>query len=113
MLLKTKSYINSLVSIFFLLMLLSCKTTKNKFLNKAFHNTTTRYNWYFNANQSYIDGVKQLEAKHNDDYNELLSVYPLGTINDVQLISPQMDKALKKVCSSNQQAFNVNKRKRV
>lgn len=96
MLSKTKSYINSLVSIFFLLMLLSCKTTKNKFLNKAFHNTTTRYNWYFNANQSYIDGVKQLEAKHNDDYNELLSVYPLGTINDVQLISPQMDKALKK-----------------
>ncbi len=81
---------------FFLLTLFSCKTTKNKFLNKAFHNTTTRYNWYFNANQSFIAGLNQLEAKHKDDYNEILSVYPLGTIDDAQSISPLMDKALKK-----------------
>ena len=96
-------------SLFFLL---SCKTTKNKFFNKAFHKTTTRYNWYFNAKESYKSGVKQLEAKHKDDFNELLSIYPLGTDKDVQSISPQMDKALKK-CAQAISKHSMLKRQRV
>jgi tetratricopeptide (TPR) repeat protein len=74
----------------------SCKTTKNKFFNKSYHKTTTRYNWYFNANESYKSGVKVLETQHKDDFNELLSVYPLGTEKEAQSVAPQMDKALKK-----------------
>lgn len=74
----------------------SCKTTKNTFLNRNFHNTTTRYNWYFNANESYKSGVKKLQDQNKDDYNQLLRIYPSGTKSNAQSIAPQMDKSLKK-----------------
>ena len=96
MFVKTKSFLKVffLLTIFFVIG--SCKTTKNKFFNRSYHKTTTRYNWYFNANENFKSGVKQLESQHKDDFNELLSVYPLGTEKDAQAIYPQMDKALKK-----------------
>ena len=96
MFVKTKS----LAKVYFLMLtfffLGSCKTTKNKFFNKSFHETTTRYNWYFNAKESYKSALNRLETQHKDDFNEILSIFPLGTDKDAQSISPQMDKALKK-----------------
>jgi len=88
------------VLVFLLVLLGSCKTTKNTFLNRNFHNTTTRYNWYFNANESYKSGVKKLQGQSKDDFNQLLSVYPLGTKKEAQSVSPQMDKALKKCATA-------------
>jgi len=82
--------------VFLLVLMGSCKTTKNTFLNRNFHNTTTRYNWYFNANESYKSGVKKLQDQNKDDYNQLLRIYPGGTKSDAQSIAPQMDKSLKK-----------------
>ena len=96
MFVKTHSFFSLSFLLFVLFVLGSCKTTKNKFFNKAYHKTTTRYNWYFNANESYKSGVKKLETQHKDDFNELLSVYPLGTNKEAQSVAPQMDKALKK-----------------
>jgi len=82
--------------VFLLVLIGSCKTTKNTFLNRNFHNTTTRYNWYFNANENYKAGVKKLQEQHKDDFNQLLRIYPLGTKTEAQAVAPQMDKALKK-----------------
>jgi len=96
MFVKTHSFFSLSFLLFVLFVLGSCKTTKNKFFNKAYHKTTTRYNWYFNANESYKSGVKKLETQHKDDFNEILSVYPLGTNKEAQSVAPQMDKALKK-----------------
>ena len=96
MLVKTKPFVNISFLLFTFFFLGSCKTTKNKFFNKAYHKTTTRYNWYFNAKESYKSGVNRLVTQHKDDFNELLSIYPLGTDKDAQSISPQMDKSLKK-----------------
>lgn len=96
MFVKTKAFVQASFLLLTLFLLGSCKTTKNKFFNKAFHKTTTRYNWYFNAKESYKLALNRLEKLHKDDFNELLNIYPLGTDNDAQSISPQMDKALKK-----------------
>jgi len=96
MFVKTHSFLRLSFLLFVLFVLGSCKTTKNKFFNRSYHKTTTRYNWYFNANESYKSGVKVLETQHKDDFNELLSVYPLGTKKEAQSVAPQMDKALKK-----------------
>ena len=94
MFVKTNSFLKVFFLLFTFFVLGSCKTTKNKFFNKAYHKTTTRYNWYFNANESFKAGVKKLETQHKDDFNNLLSVYPLGTEKEAQSIAPQMDKAL-------------------
>ena len=83
-----------------LTILSSCKTTKNTFLNRNYHATATRYNWYYNAKLNYNAGVSNLQEQHKDDFNQLLSVYPLGTKKEAQAIAPQMDKALKKCASA-------------
>lgn len=84
------------ILVFLLVIIGSCKTTKNTFLNRNFHNTTTRYNWYFNANESFKSGVKKLQEQNKDDFNQLLKIYPTGTKKEAQAVVPQMDKALKK-----------------
>lgn len=89
-------------SCFLLLLMVSsliisgCKTTKNTFLNRNYHTTTTRYNWYFNARENFKSGVNNLENQLSDDFNQRLEIYPLGTEKEAQSIFPQMDKSLKK-----------------
>lgn len=78
----------------------SCKTTKNTFLNRNYHSTATRYNWYYNAKLNFHAGQNKLQEEHKDDYNQLLRIYPLGTKKEAQSIAPQMDKALKKCASA-------------
>ena len=93
---KSTVLIKTILFLFVMLIFSSCKTTKNRFLNKAYHKTTTRYNWYFNALQSFNSAVNKIESTHKDDFNELLTIYPLGTEKDAQSVAPQLDKALKK-----------------
>ena len=97
---KPTLLIKTILFLFVVFVFSSCKTTKNRFLNKAYHKTTTRYNWYFNALQSYNSAVSKIESTHKDDFNELLDIYPLGTEKDAQSAAPQMDKALKKCASA-------------
>ena len=96
MLNKPTTSIKTILFLFVVFSFGSCKTTKNRFLNKAYHNTTTRFNWYFNALQNFNFAVDKIETSHKDDFNELLTVYPLGSANDAQSVAPQLDKTLKK-----------------
>ena len=74
----------------------SCSTRKSTFFTRAFHNTTTHYNWYFNGEEAIKTSVKKLKNKHEDNYNSLLQIYPLGTERDAQSVKPKLDKAIKK-----------------
>ena len=46
--------------------------------------------------QNFNFAVDKIETSHKDDFNELLTVYPLGSANDAQSVAPQIDKTLKK-----------------
>ena len=74
----------------------SCSTRKSTFFTRAFHNTTTHYNWYFNGEEAIKTSVKKLNNKHVDNYNQLLQIYPLGEEKDAQSLKPKLDKAIKK-----------------
>ena len=76
--------------------LTACSTKKSTFFSRAFHNTTTHYNWYFNGEETLKSSVKKLEEKHQEDYNQLLPIFPVGTEKDAQSITPSLDKAIKK-----------------
>ena len=41
--------------------LTACSTKKSTFFSRAFHNTTTHYNWYFNGEETLKSSVKKLE----------------------------------------------------
>ncbi len=78
-----------------------CVTKKKKsdtsLLGRLYHNTTARYNGYFNANELVKETILQLEEQYVEDYNELLPIYAYTEVGNVQTISENMDNAIKKV----------------
>ena len=89
-----------LFTLFFLAVFTSCSTNKNTFFTRAFHNTTTHYNWYFNGEETLKSSIKKLEEKHKEDYNQLLPIFPIGTEKDAQSVTPSLDKAIKKAAKA-------------
>jgi tetratricopeptide (TPR) repeat protein len=78
------------------LFLTGCSTKKKSWVNRQFHNTTAKYNGYFNGNESIKSGVKKLHANNVDDYTTILSVFPTGDLKKAKKIHSYMDKAIKK-----------------
>ena len=89
-----------LFTLFFLAVFISCSTNKSTFFTRAFHNTTTHYNWYFNGEETLKSSIKKLEEKHKEDYNQLLPIFPVGTEKDAQSVTPSLDKAIKKAAKA-------------
>ena len=79
-----------------LVLLASCSTKKKGLLNRAYHNVTAKYNGYFNGRESLKEGVATLNTANKDNFEEILSIYPLGTKADAQSVYPQMDRAIEK-----------------
>ena len=79
----------------------SCVTQKRKedlsALEEVYHNTTSRYNGYFNATELMLASEMVLETSHKDNYNQLLPIY-ISTVNEnPQAMAPDMDVAIEKV----------------
>lgn len=52
-----------------------CSTSRNTLPSRTFHELTTRYNVYFNAEQDYNTQLKELISQHEDDYTKPLPFY--------------------------------------
>jgi len=79
-----------------LLTTISCSTKKHKWANRAYHNTTSRFNGYFNGGEVLKEGVGMLDAAHTDNYYKVLPVFRTGTLEDSKTIIPLADKGIKK-----------------
>ena len=79
-----------------LLLVSSCSTKKKSWFNRQYHNTTAKFNGYFNGNESLRVGVKKLHEKHVDDFTDILSVYPTGDLKKSKHTHSYMNKAIKK-----------------
>jgi len=89
-------HINLVVLLFLLLIFSSCSTKKKSWVNRQYHNTTAKYNGYFNGKESIKEGVKKLHLGNIDDYTSILSVFPTGDLKKAKKIHSYMDKAIKK-----------------
>lgn len=74
----------------------SCSTRKNTFPNRAFHNTTARFNVYFNGNEAMKQGESELETKVKDNYTAILPIYNYPPKNELASIFPSMDRVIQK-----------------
>jgi len=74
----------------------ACSVKKNTWLSRQYHNTTARYNIYFNGYESLKEGVNELNLAHEDNYNLILPVYRYGDKDKAATIFPQMDRAIEK-----------------
>ena len=90
------TYINALILASILLISPSCSTKKKSWVNRQYHNTTAKYNGYFNGNESIKAGIKKLHKNHIDDYTTVISVFPTGDLKKTQKTNSYMDKAIKK-----------------
>lgn len=79
----------------------ACVTKKKKGdvskLGKFYHNTTSEYNGYFNANELMKESEAILRENNNDNYSKLLDVYDYVSVNDPKMVYGQLDKAIEKV----------------
>ena len=90
------AYINVLFLSTTLLIISSCSTKKKSWVNRQYHNTTAKYNGYFNGNKSINSGIKKLHTNHIDDYTTVISVFPTGDLKKEKKASSQMDRAIRK-----------------
>ncbi len=90
------SYKNSLLLLATVLLIISCSTQKDRFVNVAYHTINAKYNGYFNARESYEAGLKRLEEAHRDNYEEVLDIFKYGSEEDVSTIESYMDVAQEK-----------------
>lgn len=74
----------------------SCSTKKKTWFHKQYHNTTAKYNGYFNSKESVKKGVKKLHESHKDDYTKILPLYKIGDLESSKIAQNYMDKAIKK-----------------
>ncbi len=84
-----------------ILIVSSCTVHKNKedqsFLNKVYHNTTARYNGYFNADLLMHESIAALNQEYVEDYDTLVPVYPYMANPNVENQFNTLDKVIEKV----------------
>jgi tetratricopeptide (TPR) repeat protein len=79
-----------------LLIIAGCSRQKDAFLNRTYHNMTSKYNVYFNGYEAFIKGKNQIEKGYQLDYDTLLPVYLWPTESSAPGIKADMDRAIEK-----------------
>ncbi|MBT8231419.1 MAG: tetratricopeptide repeat protein [Bacteroidia bacterium] len=79
----------------------ACSTTRSKKevkgFKKFYHNTTAKFNGYFNAEELMKESMASLQEMNVDNYNNILSVYDYVDIDNPQTVKEDMDKAIEKL----------------
>ncbi len=75
----------------------SCSTTNHAPVYKqAYHDITSRYNAYHNANEKMKASLKNIEANVKDDYKEVLRVFPYSDVKQTGSFSSDFDDVIKR-----------------
>ena len=93
MITKKKSYIILFSAITFVL---GCSTEKNTVLTRTVHNIRAKYNGYFNANELIKETKATFLYDRVEDYNQLLPLYPLPSLEESKNWYAPMDTAIRK-----------------
>lgn len=81
---KKTLYISVTLSVLGIL-LFSCSTKKDTFINRNFHSVTTKYNVLFNGNVAFEEGRDALMNSYIDNYWEILPVERMEVQDDLTL----------------------------
>lgn len=76
--------------------LISCSTEKDAWINKSYHNTTAKYNGYFNAGEIIKEAMLNYSSSRVENYNVIIPIYEYADeIGSKSLYAP-MDTAAAK-----------------
>lgn len=92
---------NTFLIILSLGLLSGCVTKKSRNdqskVGQYYHNLTSRFNGWFNANELVIKSVATLEEQYQDNYNEILPIYEYAAVESADAVKADLDEAIKKV----------------
>ena len=74
----------------------SCSTTRDNFFSRTYHQTTAKYNGYFNANESVKTGLKKIKDTHKENYQIIIPSDKVNRVEVVGQVFPNMDRAIEK-----------------
>lgn len=83
-----------LVSVF------GCSRKKSRFTSRAYHNTTTRYNYFFNAREIKRANEAAIYEQHKDDFSELIPLFIYPTEDQSKGMYPDMDAIIEKTSTA-------------
>jgi tetratricopeptide (TPR) repeat protein len=66
-------------------------------IGQYYHNLTSRFNGWFNANELVDQSVVTLNDQYQDNYNELLPLYEYAAVDNADAVKADLDEAIKKV----------------
>jgi len=79
-----------------LLILTYCSVEKNTGTTRFYQGLTSRYNIYFNGNESFKAGVTKVNAGYRDDYSDLLKIFEYSDPATVSMCTADMERAIQK-----------------
>lgn len=66
--------------LFLILIFSACSSEKNTFMNRMYHNTTSRYNAYYLSNEKILELENIIKTNHKEDFSQVLPVfYPIDS----------------------------------
>ncbi len=74
----------------------SCSTTRDNFFSRNYHQTTAKYNGYFNAKESVKMGLKKINEAHEENYQQIIPSDKINRTEVVGQVFPNMDRAIAK-----------------
>lgn len=72
-----KNIFKIVVAFALVLLVFSCSTKKNSFINRKYHSIATEFNVLYNGELALDDGLEALNAYYEDNFWEILPVEPL------------------------------------
>ena len=75
---------------------IDCSTKKNTTASRRWHAFNARYNTYFNGSQAFIEGNLEKEKGHQDNFTEMLPLYPVGKRESREIGKSLYDRAIEK-----------------
>lgn len=86
------------LALFFIISIIlgACSTQKNTPMTRAYHNLTSKYNYYFNAHQSYTNAIERVEKDFNYNYTFPLPVLLVGQKQTASTVGGDMDATITK-----------------
>ncbi len=76
--------------------IVSCSVEKNTAATRSFHNLTSRYNIYFNASESYKEGINRASESFSDDFTDILPLFYYEDESVHQSVGSQMKRVIDK-----------------
>lgn len=75
---------------------LGCSTQKNTPLSRSYHQTKVKYNIMYNGNNAYFEGLEAINNACDDDYTQVLDLYPVSQPAAAQAAASQMEVTIEK-----------------